>query len=170
MPFLNFRSHRIVADNRMFEHQNSVGPALDWTLVVSLCLLLAFGPLAFGAVQEWATCILEVGAAVCVSLWAARALAYGRLEFHRNVLFLPIMLFAGLVCVQLVSGRTAYWFVTWQNALLWAAYGMIFFVVTQCLRRTVRIKTFALFFTAFGFLVALFAMVQQFTWNGKLSW
>jgi O-antigen ligase len=170
MPFMNFRPYRIVADSRMFEHENSVGPALDWALVASLCLLLAFGPLAFGAVQEWATCILEVGAAVCVSLWAARALAYGRLEFHRNVLFLPIMLFAGLVCVQLLSGHTAYWFVTWQNALLWAAYGMVFFVVTQCLRRTVRIKTFALFFTAFGFLVALFAMVQQFTWNGKLYW
>ena len=47
---------------------------------------------------------------------------------------------------------------------------MIFFVATQCLRRTVWIRTFAFFFTAFGFLVALFAIVQQFTWNGNLYW
>src|SRR5438270_13326228 len=122
MPFVNSKPYRVAGDNRLFETQNSVGRALDWVLVAFLCLLLAVGPLAFGAVQEWATCILEIGAAVCVSLWAGRALAYGRLEFHGNALFLPIMLFAMLVCAQLVSGHTAYWFVTWQNALLWAAY------------------------------------------------
>ncbi len=97
-------------------------------------------------------------------------MAAGRLEVHPNPLFLPMVLFAALVGVQLLTGRTAYWYATWQSALLWAAYGMIFFVVTQCLRRTRRIKAFAFFFIVFGFLVALFAMIQQFTWNGYLYW
>jgi hypothetical protein len=170
MPFRNSKPYRFAADSHGFGPENRVVPVFDWALAASLCLLLAFGPLAFGAVQEWAICTLEVGAAVCVSLWAARALAYGSLDVRRNALFLPIVLFAGLVCAQLLSGRTAYWYVTWSKALLWAAYGMIFFVTTQCLRRTARIKAFALFFTSFGFMVALFAMVQQFTWNGKLYW
>jgi hypothetical protein len=99
-----------------------------------------------------------------------RQLACGRLAVRRNTLFLPIGLFAALVGVQLLSGRTAYWYVTWQSALLWASYGMIFFVATQCLRRTVWIRTFALFFTSFGFFVALFAIIQQLTWNGNLYW
>jgi O-antigen ligase len=154
----------------MFETESQLVRALDGLRVGALCLLLAFGPLAFGAVQEWAICTLEIGAAMCVALWAMRELASSRLEVHRNPLFLPIGLFATLVGVQLLTGRTAYWYVTWQSALLWAAYGMIFFVATQCIRRSVSVKTFAFFFTAFGFLVALFAIVQQFTWNGKLYW
>jgi len=107
--------------------------ALDWTLVCAICLLLGFGPLAFGAVQEWAIFSLEAGAAVCVILWAAGRLASGRLELRRSPLFVPIALFAVLVCLQLLGNRTAYWYITWRSALLWAAYGMTFFVVSQSL-------------------------------------
>ena len=139
-------------------------------MVAWLCLLLAFGPLAFGAVQEWAVFTLEAGAVVCVLLWAVHQMLSPRLEIRGNALLTPVLLFAALVCAQLLSGHTAYWYVTWKKALLWAAYGMIFFVATQCLRRRSSIKIFALFFTVFGFLVALFALVQQFTWNGKLYW
>jgi O-antigen ligase len=165
------RPYLIASDYREdFESESQLVRAIGGLLVGSLCLLLAFGPLAFGAVQEWAICTLEVGAATCVVLWAIRELASRRLEVHSNPLFLPVALFGALVGVQLLTGRTAYWYVTWQSALLWAAYGMIFFIVTQCLRRTRWIKVFAWFFIVFGFLVALFAMVQQFTWNGKLYW
>ena len=171
MSSLNAKTYLIAADHRgVIETESSLVRALDGLLVGSLCILLAFGALAFGAVQEWAICTLEVGAAACIVLWAVRELASGRLEVHPNTLFLPIVLFAALVGVQLLTGRTAYWYVTWQSALLWAAYGMIFFAATQCLRRTVWIRTFTWFFTAFGFLVALFAIVQQLTWNGKLYW
>jgi O-antigen ligase len=167
----NARPYLIASDYREgFESESQLVQALDGLLVGSLCLLLAFGPLAFGAVQEWAICTLEVGAAACIVLWAVREFASGRPEVHRNPLFLSMVLFAALVCVQLLTGRTAYWYVTWQSALLWAAYGMIFFTVTQCLRHTRWIKTFAVFFIVFGFFVALFAMVQQFTWNGLLYW
>jgi O-antigen ligase len=47
---------------------------------------------------------------------------------------------------------------------------MIFFVTTQSLSRTAQVRTFAFFFVVFGFLVALFSIVQQFTWNGNLYW
>jgi O-antigen ligase len=168
---LNAKPYLIAADYRgVLEVDQPLVRVLDGLLVAALCLLLAFGPLAFGAVQEWAICTLEVGAAFCMALWAARELASGRLEVYRNTLFLPMVLFAGLVGVQLLAGITAYWYVTWQQGLLWAAYGMIFFVATQSLRRTVWIRAFALFFIIFGFLVAFFSIIQQFTWNGKLYW
>ena len=171
MSSLNSRPYLIAADNRgMSETESQLVRTLDGVVIGALCLLLAFGPLAFGAVQEWAICTLEVGAALCVALWAVRELACGRLELYRNTLFLPILLFASLVALQLLTSFTAYWYATWQQGLLWTVYGMIFFVVTQCLRRTVWIKSFALFFTSFGFLVALFAIVQQLTWNGNLYW
>src|SRR5215469_7006330 len=143
MLFRNSKPYQIATNPHLFQPEGRLVWTFDWILVVSLCLLLAFGPLAFGAVQEWAICVLEVGAAVCVSLWAGRVVALGRFEVRRNALFLPIALFAGLVFVQLLNGYSAYWYMTWNKALLWAAYGMIFFVATQCLRRTARVKAFA---------------------------
>ena len=167
---MNDTPHHAAADYSAFSQKNSLVRILDWTLVACLCLLLGFGPLAFGAVQEWSICTLEVGAAVCVLIWAVGRLVCGTLELRRSPLFVPIVLFAALVGLQLISGHTVYWFVTWRTALLWAAYGMIFFVPTQSLHRKDELRTFAFFFVAFGFLVALFSIVQQFTWNGNLYW
>ena len=167
---MNDTPYRAVVDYPAFNRKSSLVRILDWTLVACLCLLLGFGPLAFGAVQEWAICILEVGAAVCVMVWAAGRLASGRVELRRSPLFLPIVLFAALVGLQLISGHTVYWFVTWRTALLWAGYGMIFFVTTQSLHRKDELRTFGFFLTTFGFLVALFSIAQQFTGNGNLYW
>jgi len=166
---VNHTPHHAGADYSAFSQKNLVR-ILDWTLVACLCLLLGFGPLAFGAVQEWSICTLEVGAAVCLLIWAAGRLVAGTLELRRSPLFVPVVLFAALVGLQLISGHTVYWFVTWRTALLWAAYGMIFFVTTQSLYRKDKLRTFGFFFVAFGFLVALFSIAQQFTWNGNLYW
>ena len=144
--------------------------ALNRALVGLLCAVLAFGPLAFGAVQPWAICTLELGATACLILWALRQLTDGTLRVHWNPLFVPALLFAALIGIQLALDRSSYWFATWQGALLWTAYGMLFFVATQCFLSTSLLRAFALVLTGYGFLVALFAIVQQFTWNGKLYW
>ena len=171
MSLPNARPYLLAADYpERLESKNQLARILDGCLASALCLLLAFGPLAFGAVQPWAICTLELGATFCVVLWVATELARGRPAVHGNALFFPVVFFGALVCVQLLAALTAYWYVTWQSGLLWAAYGMIVFIVTQCLRRSVLVRNVALFFVAFGFLVALFAMVQQFTWNGYLYW
>ena len=73
MSFRNSKPYHIAADSHRFEPESRLVWTFDWILIASLCLLLAFGPLAFGAVQEWAMCALEIGAAVCVILWAGRA-------------------------------------------------------------------------------------------------
>lgn len=151
-------------------HASPVGQMLDATAAGGLCLLLAFGPLAFGAVQEWAMWVLELGTAAFLVLWAVRQLADSTAEIVWNPLFVPVLLFAALVAVQLVFGRTAYWYATWQYAMLWAAYGATLFLVTQSFRRTQWLRSFAVFMTAYGFAMALFAITQQFTWNGKIYW
>jgi len=143
---------------------------VDLALAVGICLLLAFGPLAFGAVQEWSTFVLEVGTAICIALWTLREITKPQLEIIFNPLFVPILLFAALIGAQLLLNLSAYWYVTWRKALLWAAYAMLFFLVTQCFRSTASLKRFGQFFTAYGFLLALFAIIQQFTWNGKIYW
>ena len=143
---------------------------LKIALAVGLCMLLAFGPLAFGAVNEWAICVLELGAALLLITWAVGQLASGRLEVTPNVLFVSVVLFGGLVVAQLLLNHSAYWYATWHKGLLWCALGILLFLTTQCFGQAVWRKNVGLFFTVFGLIVAVFAIVQQFTSNGKMYW
>jgi hypothetical protein len=87
-----------------------------------------------------------------------------------NPLFPPILVFAALVAMQLILGRTAYRYETLSSALLYCAYGLLCFVVVQCLRRTSQVKMLATIFPAYGFAVALFALIQSMSSSDKLYW
>jgi O-antigen ligase len=132
--------------------------------------LLLFGPLAFGAVQPWSIFVLEAGAALLLLLWIVRQAASGGLSIATNPLFAPALLFAFLIGVQLATGRTAYRYETFSTGLLYCAYGMLCFLVIQVLRRTSQIQTLTLALSAYGFLVASFALLQSLSSNSKLYW
>ena len=143
---------------------------LDHVLFCGVIGLLLFGPLAFGAVESWSISLLQIGVALLFALWAARQGVAGELEIANNPLFLPMSLFAGLVVWQLATGRTAYRSDTSSAVLLYCAYGLLCFLVVQCLRRTWQVKALAWVFSGYGLTVALFALVQGIASNGKLYW
>jgi O-antigen ligase len=143
---------------------------LDGVLVAGICALLGFGPLAFGAVQPWSICVMEVSVSALILVWAAREVANGGFHIIPNPLFIPMMLFAGVVLVQIAFHRTAYWYATWTKGLLWASYAGLFFLVSQVFRKQQWLSIFGFFCVGYGFLLAVFAIVQQFTSNGKIYW
>ena len=132
--------------------------------------LLLFGPLAAGAVRPWAIFVLEMGAALLFALWAVQQARSGVVHFTGNPLFPPMLVFAALIGLQLVTGATAYRYQTFSGALLYCAYGVFCFLVVQCLRSTTQIKTLAFIFSAYGLGLAMFALVQSMTSTGKLYW
>lgn len=143
---------------------------LDHVLLYGVIGLLLFGPLAFGAVESWSMSIMQAGAGLLFALWAVRQAVAGELEIVGNPLFGPILFFAGLILWQLVTGQTAYRSDTFSTALLYFAYGLLCFLVVQCLRRTSQVTVLALIFSGYGFMVALFALMQGIAPNGKLYW
>lgn len=143
---------------------------LDTVLAVGICFLLGFGPLAFGAVQPWSIWVLEMAVSLLIVIWAVREVLNGGFHIAPNTLFIPMALFASIVLVQITFHLTAYWYATWSAALLWGCYAMIFFLVSQAFRQERWVLLFGLFCVAYGFLLALFAIVQQFTSNGKIYW
>lgn len=159
-----------VPSTHSMESDNRIAQGLNAFLTVGTCLLLAFGILAFGAVQAWAIFILEESAALLLMIWATRAIAVRQVEIKLSPLFPPVLLFAGLVLLQLLPNRSAYWYATWQKALLWAAYGILFFLSTQCFSHGAGMRRFAIALTAFGFLVAMLSIAQEFAGNGKYYW
>jgi O-antigen ligase len=148
----------------------SLNSQLDSFLFYGVFGLLLFGPLAFGAVESWSISIIQVGAGLFFALWAWRQVVAAELEIRDNPLFPPMLLFAGLILLQLATGRTAYRAETVSAALLYCAYGMLCFLVVQCLRRTSQVKALAWGLSGYGLTVAIFALMQGIASNGKLYW
>jgi O-antigen ligase len=143
---------------------------LDSVLFYGVFGLLLFGPLAFGAVEPWSVLALEAGAAVLFVLWTIRQVQSSELRVVGNPLLYPMLVFAALIIAQLAFGITAYRFQTFSIGLLYCAYGLLCFLVAQCLRRTSQVKTLTVAFSSYGFGMALFALVQGISSNGKLYW
>ena len=133
-------------------------------------MILGFGPLAFGAVQPWSISVLEAGTALLLVIWAAREVANGRFKLASNQLYIPMALFALVVLVQIAFHQTAYWYATWSKGLLWMSYAGLFLLVSQTFHQKTWISVFGFFCAGYGFLLSLFAIVQQFTSNGRIYW
>lgn len=139
-------------------------------LLMGACSVLLLGPLAFGAVEPWSIFALEACAILVFCVWAYRQWETGELNIFGHVLFRPMAAFFALVVVQWLAGTTAYRYVTYSHLLLYAAYGMLAFVVTQTLRRYSQFELMANVFTGYGAVVAAFAVLQGMAPNGKLYW
>ena len=142
----------------------------DELLFLLLSALLIFGPLAFGAVEEWSMLVLQAGATLLLCIWALREAAVRQLFLPAFSLWQPLVLFFVLVAAQLALGTTAYRFATFNELLKDMVYGIVFLVAAHCFRTEKRLRWFAITFTMFGFLLAVFAIVQNLTGADKLYW
>jgi hypothetical protein len=167
---LKISSQGILGTTRPIELKSRHERVLPRVFVLSLCAVLIFAVLAFGAVEEWSTFTLEVSAAALFVIWAGKQLISKRLELSRNPLYLPTLLFGGLILAQLVLRRSAYGYVTKYEALQYVSYGILLLIAAECVRHEDTRKMFALIMIIFGGLYAFFALAQQLTYNGKVFW
>jgi O-antigen ligase len=139
-------------------------------LLAAACAVLLLGPLAFGAVEPWSIFALEACAALLLAAWTYRQTINRELQISEHALYRPMAAFFALVALQWATGTTAYRHVTYSQLLLYAAYGMLVFVVTQTLRRSSQFELMAKVCTGYGAVVAAFAVLQGIAPNGKLYW
>ena len=139
-------------------------------LLLSACIVILLAALFFGAVEPWAIFALEACSALVFALWAYRQWVNREINVVDNVLYRPMAAFFGLVLLQWTIGTTVYRQITYTHLLLYAAFGMLVFVVTQTLTRSSQYELIANLFTGYGALVAAFAVAQGMAPNGKLYW
>ena len=142
----------------------------QWVLVLGLCALLMFAVLAFGAVEEWSIFAFEAGAAVLFLIWAGKQLVSRQVNLSTNPLYLPALLFLGLIMAQLAFRRSAYWYVTKYEVLQYISYGIVMLIGAECARDEGARKIFAWVMMGFGGCYAFFALAQELTSNGKIFW
>ena len=133
-------------------------------------MLVAFSVLAHGVVEPWSEAVLEVGAAVLLLAWAARALTGDDFQVVWNPLLGPLVALWIVAAVQWIAGLSAVPFLTQIELLKYSALLALFFLCVQSFRTRAHWHTFVWFLLILGFGVSLFAILQHFTFNGKIYW
>jgi O-antigen ligase len=137
-----------------------------------LCALVVFAVLAHGAVEDWAKAVLETVAGLLFLVWAA--VFYLHKEEDQEVvltpLLPPLLLLATVALAQLLLPITASSYDTRMDLDLLAAYAIVLFLAAQVFRTSDQWRSFVWFIMIFGFLMAVFGILQQVTFNGKLYW
>ena len=135
-----------------------------------ICVLVAFAVLAHGAVEPWSEAVLEIGAAVLLLLWSWKLLTVSELKLVWNPLLWPLLGFWLVAAFQLAIGITAVPFLTRIELLKYSALLALFFLCVQSYKTRAQWRNFVWFLLSLGFAVSLFAILQHFTFNGKLYW
>lgn len=139
-------------------------------ILYSLVGVFLLAPLAFGAVEVWSTAIVEIALAILISLWALRQVRSGAVILTGNPIFAPMCAFGAVVLFQLLSGNSVYSHATRSAMMLYAAYACACFLITQTLTRTTHVRIIATVLSAFGAAIAIFAVLQSLSSNGKIYW
>ena len=137
---------------------------------ISICGLLAFAVLAFGAVEEWSQAVLEVGAAILFILWAVQRYRQKTEGLVLPPELFPLCAFALVVVCQLIFHLTASRYYTRSELQLLITYMVLLFLTSQAFLRRSHWRGFVWFVMTLGFLVSVFAILQHLTFNGKLYW
>jgi O-antigen ligase len=135
-----------------------------------ICALVVFGVLSHGGVEDWARAVLEAGAGLLFLSWAVQAFFADERQIVVSPLLPPLFVFALVAAGQLAFSGTASPYRTRQELLLLIAYLLVLFVASQVFRTPEEWRGFVWFVMFFGFLVAIFGILQHLTFNGKLYW
>jgi O-antigen ligase len=137
---------------------------------IGICVLAAFAVLAFGTVEVWSESILEAGAATLLLGWAVLVCFRRDITIHWHSIFWPLLAFIGIAGLQLILGVSAYAFLTQVALLKLTACSILFFLAVQTFRSRQNLKSVSWFLMAFGFLVAVLGIAQDYTSHYVLFW
>jgi O-antigen ligase len=137
---------------------------------VGVCGLVAFSVLAHGAVETWSCSILEIGAACLFLLWGVLSLRVRRVEIRWNWLYLPLLTLGAFALLERLLGLSFYPYATKIELLKAGAYLLVFFLAIESFETVKQWRSFVWFLVTLGAFVAILAVVQYFTFQGKLYW
>lgn len=139
---------------------------------VGICALVVFAVLAHGGVEDWAKAVLETGAGVLFLVWSL--MLFVSEEDEKQVVLTPLLppliLLTVVALAQLLLHATASAYATRMDLNLLVAYAILLFLAAQAFRNSDDWRSFIWFVMIFGFLVAVFGILQHLTFNGKLYW
>jgi O-antigen ligase len=139
-------------------------------LRIGICVLVAFGVLAHGGVEDWARAVFETGTGLLFLAWAAWFYLHSEETILISPLLPPLVGFLLVVVAQLLFSTSASPYHTHQEFMLLLADIVMVFMAVQAFRTLEDWRGFVWFLMIFGFVVSIFGILQHLTFNGKLYW
>lgn len=148
---------------------------------------MVLSTLAYGTVHNWSLAVFQLGAALVVILWAVDAWSTKTFRFGRNFLQLPLLGLIAVGVVQLapfgdggavpgLSGAAAPGtlsldpYATRFVVIKLVALFIYFAAALAFIDTPRRLRLMVYTVTAFGFLLAIFGMIQYFSSPTKIYW
>jgi len=152
---------------------------LDKAIMAGLLLAVVFTALAHGAVEVWSVALFELMTVTLILLWAIKWVVDRRLKITIPRVALPIialLLYALAQSITVPDGAGGVRSLSLDFEATRRSAGVLFFLIVSfiiCANFFVspkRLRALAFFMVIYGVVMAMFALVQHFTWNGKFYW
>src|SRR5437867_2735394 len=152
---------------------------LDKSIAAGLLAVMIFTTLAHGAVEPWSIALFELMVVGLLLLWGVKATLDGHLEITIPATALPIAALLLLGMTQSViftdtAGRRAGLSMdveaTRQTVTVLLFIGASFIIAANFFVTRERLFLLANVLIVFGAVVATFALIQNFTWQGRFYW
>jgi O-antigen ligase len=152
---------------------------LDKAIFAGLIAAVIFTSLAHGAVEPWAVAVFEMMMVALVLMWGAKAVADKRLAVSVPNTALPLAALLAFALIQSVTfgadgGRRSSISkdVEATRAAALALFFLLaaFVIAANFFAGRKRLRAVAWTLTGYGLAMAVFALVQHFTWNGRFYW
>lgn len=156
-----------------------MGERLDKAIAIGLLITVVFSALAHGAVEAWSLALFELLVTLLVVLWAFKWIADGRLKVKVPLLALPISALLAIAVAQSVSlggPDTPVRSLSMDVEATRGAATVLFFLVISFLIGAnffdgrERLRTLVRFLVVYGLVLAVFALIQHLTWDGRFYW
>lgn len=146
-----------------------VRPPAHTALFAGLLLVMAFSVLTIWTLDRWAVTGTQVGifalALVAAFRWPVRAA-------RRSGNWVELPLWTGVIwgIAQLAANRSVYRFATWSAVLGWLTVAFAFGIAMQIFEDASLARPFRRFAMYLGAMIALWAILQLFSAEGKILW
>lgn len=163
----------------MNRYENGTMGHLNKTISWGLLLAVIFTGLAFGAVEPWAIFVFEAIVIVLLVLWGIKVLRDGRFRLTIPNVALPVaaLVVVGLIQSVAFTGSDGRWMslsmnVGFTRSALTVLSFLLISLIIACNFFASREKLAVVghVLVLFGWAVAVFALIQHFTWSGRFYW
>jgi O-antigen ligase len=160
------------------DHENR-RDRLGKTIAVGLIIAVVFTALAFGAVEPWSLFLFEILIVVLLALWAVRILLNKRLRIVVPGPALPIaaLVLFGIIQSVAITDNAGQWTSLSIDAgstrmTVTAVVFMLaaFVLISNTFTTRSRLSVLSAFLVVYGLAMAIFALVQHFSWDGRFYW
>jgi len=160
-------------------HSHAAGKHLNKTIAGGLLLAVAFTALAHGAVEPWSVFVFETIVLALILLWAAKAIADRALKITIPKTALPLVALLAFGLLQSFGFRDKSGRVSSLSMNVGATRATVtvliflivsFIIASNFFSSRTHLKTLANFLVIFGLAMAIFALIQNFAWDGRFYW